>query len=65
MEAYAHFDTLLLIIFRAHRRNTHPVVPTGLSLTLLACRTRHLMSSTHFHIYTHRKMEKKKRNRKL
>ena len=46
----AHFTNahrLLLIIFRAHRRNTHPVVATGLSLNLLAPRTWHLLYQTH------------------
>ena len=37
----AYARRLLLIIFRAHRRNTHPVVASALSLTLLAFRTRH------------------------
>lgn len=54
---YAH--KLLLIIFRAHRRNTHPVVASGSSLTLLAFHTRRLMYKTHPH--THRE----KRNRLL
>lgn len=42
---FTYTHKLLLIIFRAHRRNTHPAAP-ALLLTLLAFRTRRRMSQT-------------------